>query len=891
MQRLSRMITAALIVTWALGTIHVSCAWADEPPAPPKLRLPAEVVGPVRYQVDLVVIPDQDTFTGAVEIDLQFVKPTPVLWLNAEKLTVKEATLTVGSERLVAKVITEPKDYVGFAFEHAVGPGKAKLHVAYQGEISRKDTAGIFQVKDGGQWYVYSQFEWNSARRAFPCFDEPGYKVPWQLTLHVKNDQVALSNTPVASETGTGDGMKTVRFAETRPLPSYLVALSVGDLDLVDAGTVGRRNTRVRIAVPHGRGAEAKYAAETTPPIVNLLEDYFGVPYPYDKLDEVAVPLFGGAMENAGLVTYGVAIILAKPEEDTPQRHRGWVWVAAHELAHQWFGDFVTTAWWDDIWLNEGFASWTANKIVSQYHPEWRTNIGDVNSYQGAMANDALVSARRVRQPIESNDDVTNAFDEITYDKGAALLHMFESYMGPQRFREGVRRYLTKYAWRNATSADFLKALAGLDAAIAPAFSSFLDQPGVPLVTVGLDCDGGAARLELSQQRFFPLGSTGAEPQLWKVPVCVRYIAGSGEGRECLLLDQPSRQMALSKATGCPGWVEANAGADGYYRVLYRGDLLNDLLKDDARVLSPPEKVALIGDLSALTSNGKIPLGRALAIAPALARDPARQVVAKTTQIASGLQDRLVSPDLLPKYRRYLEDVYGSRAQQLGWKAKPGESDDDRLLRPLLLDVVANQAEDPELIAQAKTLALAWLDDRKAVAPDMVGAVLSTAARHGDRALFDRLRAAAKEEKDEDIQRSLLYAMGLFPQPEIVKAALSIVLTDEFDIRQSLVILFAASESPRARDLAYDFVKRNWDALIARMPTDFGAFTPGVAAGYCDEQHRQDAASFFEGRSTKYTGGPRILAQTLEGIDLCVAYKKAQQPSVIEFLEPYGKVR
>jgi alanyl aminopeptidase len=266
-------------------------------------------------------------------------------------------------------------------------------------------------------------------------------------------------------------------------------------------------------------------------------------------------------------------------------------------------------------------------------------------------------------------------------------------------------------------------------------------------------------------------------------------------------------------------------------------------------------------------------------------------VVAKTTQIATGLQDTLVSPDLLPNYRRYLEDVYGPRAQQLGWKAKPGESDDDRLLRPLLLSVVANQAEDQELIAAAKTLALAWLDDRKAVVPDMLGPVLSAAARHGDQALFDRLRAAAKKEKDEDIQRTLLYAMGLFPQPEIVKAAFSIVLTDEFDIRQSVAIFFGAGESAKTRDLAYDFVKGNWDALIAKLPTDSGAFMPGLAGGYCDEQHRQDAASFFEGRSTKYTGGPRILAQTLEGIDLCVAYKKAQQPSVTEFLEGYGKVR
>ncbi len=892
MQRLWRVITAGLIVTSAWGTLDLSSAWADDSSAPPKLRLPADVAGPVRYRIELTVIPAQDTFSGAIDIELRFAKATSVLWLNAEKLAIKDATLTVGSEKFAAKVITEPKDYVGFAFDHPVGPGAATLHVAYQGEVSRKDQQGIFQMKDGDRWYIYSQFEAISARRAFPCFDEPSYKVPWQLTLHIKKDQVGISNTPIVSETATDDGMKTVKFAETKPLPSYLVALAVGDMELVDAGMAGKKNTHIRIVVPRGRSAEAKYAAETTPTIVNLLESYFGIPYPYDKLDEVAVPLFGGAMENAGMVTYGSGIILAKPDQDTLGRQRGWVSVASHELAHQWFGDLVTTAWWDDIWLNEGFASWMANKNVNQYHPEWKTNISELNAYQGAMDNDALVSARQVRQPIESNDDISNAFDSITYNKGSALLNMFESYLGPDKFRNGIRRYLQKYEWKNATSAEFLSALAGDDSSVALAFSSFLYQPGVPLVTAQLECNGGAARLDLTQQRFFPLGSAGTENQIWKVPVCVRYPAGAGEARQCVLLDQKSAELELSKATGCPGWVEANADADGYYRVLYQGDLLGDLLKNNAQALSLPEKVALIGDISALTSNGKFPLAKALALAPALAGDSARQVVTKTMEITTGLHERyLVSENLLPRYRQYLEDLYGGRARSLGWKASPDESDEAHLLRPRVLGVVANEAEDAEAIAEAKRLAAAWLDDHKAVAPDLVGVVLSTAARHGDRELFDRMRAAAKQEKEENFRGTLLFSLGLFQDPAIIKTALPIVLTDEFDNRESLGLLFGVSQSAKTRDLAYDFVKQNWDALIAKLPTDVGAYLPYVAGGYCDTGHHQDAEAFFKARSTKYTGGPRILTQVLEGIDLCVAYQKAQEPSVTEFLQQYGNAR
>jgi cytosol alanyl aminopeptidase len=891
MQRILWMLRD-LVVSLALASVMVAVpavrAQTTEAPVPPKFRLPADVVAPLRYAVDLTVIPDGATFTGAVDIQLNFKKSATALWLNAEKLKVKEATLTASGATVPLKVVPADKDYVGFAFTSPVGPGQAKLHVSYQGEISRKDMRGIFQVKDGVEWYIYSQFEDIGARQAFPCFDEPGYKVPWQLTLHVKKDQVALSNTPIVSEIDSSNGMKTVKFAETPPLPSYLVALTVGHLDFIDAGTAGKKNTPVRIVVPHGRGGEAKYSAETTPTIVNLLEEYFGTPYPYDKLDEVAIPLAGYAMEHPGLVTYGASIILVKPEEQTRVHQRLWSSVAAHELAHQWFGDLVTTAWWDDIWLNEGFASWMANKIVNRYYPEWHMGIFELNSYQRAMENDSLVSARRVRQPIESNDDIANAFDSITYNKGSALLNMFENYMGDSRFREGVRRYLAKYAWKNATSADFLGSLAEGDASISSAFSSFLDQPGVPLVTAGLDCQGTQPKLHLAQERFLPLGSEGGVAELWKVPVCARYPAGLEEVQQCMLVENPSALMALPKATGCPGWVQANTGADGYYRVLYQGDLLNDLLKNDARALTLPEKVALIGDISALTGNGKIPLGQALAFTPRLARDPARQVVTKTIGVTTGIQNNLVSQELLPQYHLYLENLYGSRARALGWKDRPGESDDDRLLRPLVMSTMANQAEDPEVIAQAKALALAWLDDRKAVDPDMVSSVMFAATRHGDQVLFDRLRGAAKQEKDEDVLNTLLLALGSFPEPAIAKKALPIVLTDEFDSRQSVDILFRVAESPKTRDVAYDFVKQNWDTLIAKLPTDFGAFLPDVAEGYCDEVHRQDAAGFFEGRSTKYSGGPRNLAQILERIDLCVAFKKAQQPSVTEFLKSYG---
>ncbi len=851
---------------------------------PPQFRLPTSVV-PVRYSIGLTVVPDKDTFTGTVDIDLNYKVGSSVLWLNAEKLTVKSATLSLGGKTIPAKIISEPKDLVGFSFDSTIPPGPAKFHAEYEGQISRKDMQGIFQVKDGDHWYIYSQFENIAARQAFPCFDEPSFKVPWQLTLHVPKDDGAFSNTPVLSERNSSDGMKTVQFAETKPLPSYLVALAVGPMDIIPAGHAGANNTEIRIIAPKGHIPEAQYTAADTPDIVNLLEKYFGIPYPYEKLDEVAIPKAGYAMEHPGLVTYASGIILSKPEDMTLQWKNLSNSVIAHELAHQWFGDLVTTAWWDDIWLNEGFASWMANKSVNEYHPEWKMGLSELNGYQKAMTTDALVSSRKVRQPILSDDDIANAFDDITYNKGSALLNMFESYIGPEKFQQRIQQYLHKYAWANATSAQFLESLGGNDPAIGRAFSTFLDQAGVPLVTVRLQCDTGKAKVQLSQERFLPRGSQGSSKQTWNIPVCFRYPVGSESLRSCTLMADTTATVDLPGATSCPTWVYANADAAGYYRVLYQGGILNSLSQGET-TLSSRERVSLVGDIAALT-EGYLPLGEAMALVPKFASDPNRDVVTKTLDIVGTLDDHLVPAELKPNYRRYMASLYKQRAQQLGWKAMQGENDDDRQLRPRLFSVVADQAEDPEFIEEGKKLTLAWLEDHQAVDPDMVNVVLRSAARHGDQSLFERLRGQVKKETNELLRYNLFSAMGSFRDPAIAKAAFAIILTDEFDNRESISILFAASSSPQTRDLAYAFVKQNWNTLVDKLPTDSGAFLPFIARHYCDAQHLADAEAFFKDRSTKYSGGPRNLSQVVESISLCAANKEANQSSIAAFLKKF----
>jgi alanyl aminopeptidase len=846
----------------------------------------------VRYRASLTVIPQQDSFTGTIEIDLDVHKPTDTIWLNGRHLTIDAAKLTAGGHTLVGKAQTSGTEFVGFTFLSAIPVGPAKLRIDYHADFNKHGSDGLFKIKDGGDWYAFTQFESIDARQAFPCFDEPGFKTPWQLTLHVNKSDTAISNTPVQSETAEPGNRKKLVFAETKPLPSYLVALGVGPFEIVDAGKAGRNHTPVRMITPKGKAAQAKYAAEVTGPLLAQLEDYFGVPYPYEKLDIMAVPLFGGAMENAGLITYVETLMLRDPAQDSAGRRRTYASIVTHEMAHQWFGDLVTTAWWDDIWLNEAFASWMDSKILRNWKPEWNTALDEQNTRMGAMQNDSLMSARRIRQPIESNDDIANAFDDITYSKGEAVIGMFESWMGEDAFRRGVQRYIRQYSWRNATAGDFLDSLASAgNPAVGKAFSTFLDQAGAPLVSVRLSCEGGGATLHLSQKRAVPLGSAGGTPQMWQAPVCVRYGDGGASHRECTLLTEASADWKLAEAKSCPAWVEANADGKGYYRVKYEADLMSKLLIGGGERLSPAERVAALGDAEALAAMGEIPASEALGLAVAFANDSMRQVVESAAGIVSNLHDHMVPPELQANYSRFVDKAFGARARQLGWKTKPGEDPETRLLRPSIVSLVALWGGDGSLAAQARDLADKWLVDRTAVDPEVIGSVLNVAADTGDEAFFKRLVVALPGTEDQQQRRLILSAMGSFSDPNIARSAMDLALKPDLDLRETQILFRTRQDTQATQALPFEFVKANYEAIVGKVPEGstfgFADALPFVAGGFRDEKSRAEVETFFQPKVDRFPGTPRNLAQVLEGIRLCAAVKTAQQQSVADFLSKY----
>lgn len=843
----------------------------------PTLRLP-EGVRPVKYAAELTLLPDSPNFQGKIDIDVSFSAPSKLFYLNARDLKVSAAY--AGKIGLAVEQVNE--NFIALRPASELPAGPARLHFEYSGKISPKSSEGIFQGRDGDINYLFTQFEEIDARRAFPCFDEPGFKTPWQVTLHVKSSDKAFANTPQVSETDEPGGMKKVVFAPTKPLPSYLVAFAVGPFDVVDAGKIGKNGAPVRIITPKGKANQAKYAAEVTATILERLQAYFGVAYPYEKSDGIAIPLtFGfGAMENAGLVTYAENILLADPATDTEQRRRAYASVGAHELAHQWFGDLVTLAWWDDTWLNEAFATWTSSKILAEWKPEWKTRVSDLSAKFGAMGEDSLVTTRKIRQEILTNDDISNAFDDITYEKGSAVIRMFEVWAGEKEFQRGVNAYLKRYAYRNARMADFLDAVGSGNPKLSGAFQTFLNQSGVPEISVGLKCSGTPA-VTLRQKRYLPIGSKGSAARTWQVPVCVRYQTPKGIERECFLLETESADFKLTKASSCPAWIAANESASGYYISAYEGDLLDRMVTEGAKVLNPAEQLTLLHDVSSLAESGDYKIGRALDAAAKFAASPEREIVGEARNIVAGAKF-LVPEPLLDNYGKFVRKVFGARARSLGWSTHPGEDQETRLLRPQVVPFVARY--DTALAAEARRLADGWLGNRKGIDPDMLGSVLTAAAYHGDRALFDALLRELPKTQDLHQREAIIAALSSFREPDLVAAALDLVIHSDIDTRETAGLLYSGEGAPRTRHMAFDFVKAHYDEILKRAPSgggsDFGAQLPYTAGAFCDAPSEKEYIDFFAERSKSFTGGPRIYQQMLENIRLCEARKAAEGADV-----------
>jgi len=698
----------------------------------------------------------------------------------------------------------------------------------------------------------------------------------------VPENQVAISNTPELSSEII-DGMKVVQFAPTEPLPTYLIAFAVGDFDVVEAPDLPPTDIRdhplpLRGIAAKGKGEQLAYALEGTNAIVTALENYFGTPYPWAKLDILAVPDFSaGAMENAGAITYREALLLFD-DTATPERKRRYKMVHAHELAHQWFGDLVTPAWWNDIWLNESFATWMAHVSMDMAEPEANFRRDLLSRGLAVMTDDSLVSARQIRQPILSNNDIATAFDGITYSKGGAVLSMFENFLGRDDFRQGVRNYMDEFQNRTATADDFIRHLGAAstgqpgDVVIA-AFNSFLEQPGLPLVEIASRCDDENLSIHLKQSRYFPLGSSGDRNQQWHIPVCLRLGYADEDTTTCLLLTEKEQTFELPQA--CPEWIMPNADGAGYYRFSMDQQDWTALLANGDRQ-NTNEVMAMLGSINGAFNSGDLDVATLMSIAPQMIASPDWQVATAAIEQMNFMYERMASEGQKQALELRFAEYYSAKLDDTGLDSINDR--DKAQLQTTLVDFLAKTAKQPELRAELVKMAKAWsgygTDNQlhpDAANPIIVGTALVVAVDELGPDFVDHLYQLAVGSTDAVVRGWLLDAIGNTKDPVKAAEIRELVFSPGLRDNEIYSILFPQVLMPETRDATWLWFQQNMDRILSRIPEERWGRMTLVGAAFCNTEKRDEVQAFFARHIDSLTGGPRNLAQTLEGIDLCVA--------------------
>ncbi len=836
------------------------------------LRIEGAILVPTDYRATLKLDPGQPTFSASASISVQVGVRTKQFYLNGYGLTVKSAQLVAAGKTYNLQVRAEEKDWLHFSSAHVIEPGQALLNVTYEGKIDDKSSFGIFRQEAADDWYLFTQFEARGARRAFPSFDQPNLKIPWTLALDVPESLVALTNTPEVSRAPSTAGRILVQFATSKPMPSYLVAFAVGPFDVVDVGKT-RSGTPVRVATPRGRGGETGWVVESTLRLVEILEDYTGIAYPYAKLDLVSIPATGsfGAMENAGLITYTETLLLSK--DNSLSFKQAYASVGAHELAHQWFGNLVTNAWWDDLWLNESFATWAAAKTLAEFEPSWRSDVSWLGRRASAMHADRLASARVIHQPIIKEGDIGAAFDGITYAKGASILTMFEGWLGKEAFQRGIQHYLKTYQWNAVSASNFLSAMdVGTGVKMSEYFSTFIDNPGTPLLHFELMCDAAQApQLRITQSRYVPTGSKAKTDAAYKIPVCFRYPGATGTERQCEAVVSKEQQFSFTGLTSqgsCPAWIVPNDGATGYYRAHLPTPLMTALI--DTVSLSPTEEMALADDLKALSDAGLVPLTTTLSLVPKLARSKDAGVVAAAAKLAD--LGQLVEGKDQARYSEWLRTNFGKRARQLGWNARRGELPVIKSLRETLLSLLIFDAQDTGLRYQGMRLAAKWIKDPKSVDPDIAGLALRVGARFGSEVELQRYVDAIKGTSDRSRRRLLLQALGSVTAPAAVQSSLALMLDNDIPVRESArTLLRTISGQHQSSALAFQFVNANFEALRGKFGKEMESRLAGIAGSQCDAAQEAEVLNFLKTKIVPMTGGKNVSKKAFEQYRLCVA--------------------
>ncbi len=888
---------ASLIALAACGQSGQGGSDVSSGPPPVKLetapagQLP-EGVTPTAYRLDLVTDPAADTFSGLVEIDIDLAAPHARIWLHALGPTVNEAKAVLADGTEIPAAFESGLADGGVSkldFETPVPAGAATLVMTYDAPYNF-GLAGLYKASQAGEPYLATQMEPIDARRMLPSFDEPRFKTPWTVTVTAPADDEVIANGAEVSSERVADGMVRHTFAETRPIQTYLVALAVGPYDEVVGTSLAANDVRAepvpfRAFAPAGKGDKLQTAMDATAAMVDWQESYFDYPYPYGKLDLIAVPEFAyGAMENAGAIVYREAALLID-ERTSLARRRGVLTTHAHELGHQWFGNLVTPIWWDDIWLTEAFATWISYKTMHAVDPEGGFDRSATRAALGAMGADSLAAARQIRNPIERNADILDGFDAITYRKGGGVLSMFENYLGEEQFRDGMRLHMRRFEDGVADVDDFMQSLAdgsGEDT-VVDAFRSFIFQPGIPLLDVQISCaEDGANEVSISQSRYAPLGSDIDPSAQWIVPFSMTVADDVATRPVSGLLDGADNAIALTGA--CPNWVMPNAGGAGYWRFATSAENWA-ALTESFETLTPGEQLVFADSLGAGFRAGAVDAASLLTGVEATRAGEWDAVQQGVGQV-SGLV-RILDEDDKPAMRAWLRDTYGEMFADLAGRDDLAQG--EQLLLRTLQGLMSGVAQEPELRADLLDRAGRYVGvdgdpDQSALAPGELGAAMSVGAEEGGRAFYDAAMDVARASQNQTERATIFGALaGNAAETETLEL-MDATFGDDLSNNEAVTVYFSALGNEAAQDAVWDQFKTRFDEVAANVPEIRRPQMGGVAGVFCDADKVDDAVAFIESKADQIPGYERSLAQGAERARLCAALKEAKADELVAAL-------
>ena len=826
-------------------------------------RLPKDVV-PRHYAIRIEPDLAAETFSGQVKIDVEASKDTAEIVLNSLDLQITKASLDGSPVKAEADNATQLLKLSGAN----VKPGKHAIELHFKGKLNERPQ-GLYltryQLPNGeGKKALVTQMEPADARRMFPCWDEPVFRATYQLTAVVPAGHTGLSNMPEEQTTIFPDGRREMVFGSSPAMSSYLVAFASAELEVIEDEVGG---TKLRVLATPGKKAQMRYAMEATKKVLPYFNDYFGVAYPLPKLDQVAFPsVAAGGMENWGCIIYSETALLFDDANSSQSTRERVFSVVAHEIAHQWFGDLVTMAWWDNLWLNEGFASWMATKASDHFNPTWKKWLRAAESKEVAMRLDSRSTTHPIQQPVLSEADAMQAFDEITYQKGQAFLRMLESWLGEDAFRDGLRAYFKKHAYGNTTTEDLWTALENASGKqVRSMAAGWTEQPGFPLV--------GWDGKQVAQSRF-TINQENPAPLTWMIPL-VAQAWPNGTKQPLLLGKDP---LPIASAGTSPTLLHP----EGYYRLAYQGSTWESI---EPLVKSLPEgnRLAIAQDTWALVQAGKAPLARWLAVAKQLQLDPSPTVGAHVVEVVSYLDQLARGSSERPEIQAWIRSFLAPRFAQIGWDPRPNEEPAMASHRAALIAVLG-RCGDQAVLNESKRRAAEFLGKPESLAADLREPVLQLAGRDAAPELWETLHRLARSTTSTEQKHWLYGALIAAQDPALTKRALALSLTGELPAKLATRLVGRVASEGEKPEAAWEYAKSKLPELLALMSaTSADEYVARLFKSFSDAARADELERFTKENLPPSAARPTAIAA--DEIRFQAKLKQRVLPELLTFLK------